>query len=341
MAASEGKGRKLEAQSSHAESPAKKEARVEVVHVPHEGVDESMGQKEDPLAAINASMSKMMTMMTEMKSDFKKDVSDVKQAVKEARDAAKGAEGKVGVISKEVQDLKEDVRRMEANIDNVSSVAEEAKRRVDALQAAVGGQRGQAVAVKAVAGTASGTHLGKGGKGATKGLTDLNKRSRTLYFGKFPDDTDGDTISDFIRKWTYESKTDFEEIYPIGPVGERGAARFTSEDTMWEFMVQNEGRLQYEAMGKTVYASLDSMHDSNPEKTKSMRKMVRTVIEKHKQGGDGANIKKKMKGTSYSMGRVYFEGERLAEWDDVSGAFTFKGSGKDYEESFRKLMGLE
>ena len=45
--------------------------------------------------------------------------------------------------------------------------------------------------------------------------------------------------------------------------------------------------------------------------------MIRAVIEKHKQWGGGINVKKNMKGTSYSMGRVYFNGERLAEWDGI------------------------
>ena len=192
-----------------------------------------------------------------------------------------------------------------------------------------------------MAGATGGTRLGKGGKGSAKGQNDANKRSRTVYFGNFPDDTEGDTITGFIQKWTHESKQDIEEIYPIGLVGERGAARFESEAKMWDFMVKNKGQLQYKAMEKTIYATLDSIHDDNPDKTKSIRKMIRAVIERHKQGGDGSNVKKNMKGTSYSMGRVYFNGERLAEWDDILGSLTFKGTGKEYEQDYRKLMQLE
>ena len=47
-----------------------------------------------------------------------------------------------------------------------------------------------------------------------------------------------------------------------------------------------------------------------------------------------------MKGTSYTMGRVFWKGERVAEWDWVRGELVLKGSGVDYEGSFKKLIGL-
>ena len=48
-----------------------------------------------------------------------------------------------------------------------------------------------------------------------------------------------------------------------------------------------------------------------------------------------------MKGTSYFRGRVYFQGERVAEWDEGTGILVLKGSGKDFVEGYKKLMGME
>ena len=95
--------------------------------------------------------------------------------------------------------------------------------------------------------------MGKGGNSATqgkgsKGKQDMDKRERTVYFGNFPDDTQGDAIKKLIGEWTNDSKDDIQEIYSIGLVGERGAARFHSQDQMWAFMTANKGKLQYETM---------------------------------------------------------------------------------------------
>ena len=41
------------------------------------------------------------------------------------------------------------------------------------------------------------------------------------------------------------------------------------------------------------------------------------------------------------MGRVYFRGERVAQWDEGAGTLVIKGSGKNYEEEYNKLMNEE
>ena len=93
-------------------------------------------------------------------------------------------------------------------------------------------------------------------------------------------------------------------------------------------------------MGNIITASVDSCHDSNPNRTKSIRKMVRAIVKK--TGGDGRKVKEEqMKGTSYCMGRVYFQGERVPQWDEGAGILVIKGSGKNYEEEYDKLMNEE
>ena len=94
----------------------------------------------------------------------------------------------------------------------------------------------------------------------------------------------------------------------------------------------------YDALGVKVYANADSTHDDNPALTKSIRKMKRAVIESN--GGGGPNLKQIMKGTSYTTGRVYWKGERVAEWDWAKGQLILKGSGAGYEVAYKKLMGI-
>ena len=87
----EGKGvRKLQHEGSHAESPARKEAKVEekVPSDDEEGeLDDDMGRKrrgrkeegrkeEDKLDSMNNMMTRMMIMVTDMEKELKKDVSD-------------------------------------------------------------------------------------------------------------------------------------------------------------------------------------------------------------------------------------------------------------------------
>ena len=199
MSHTEGKGGRSEG------SPSKKQAKMD-----GGGGDDEMGSKGDKLEVM---MEKMMTMMTDMKSDMKNemtgmkaelksDVSDLKGAVKEATDAAKGAEGKANLISKE------DMRRMESTIENASAVAEAAKGKVDALQTMVDGMRGGSWSSRVASGNQNTTHgkgkQGSGGNAAGKGASDMDKRTRTLYFGNFDKDEDEETIINFVKQWTQE-----------------------------------------------------------------------------------------------------------------------------------------
>ena len=68
--------------------------------------------------------------------------------------------------------------------------------------------------------------------------------------------------------------------------------------------------------------------------------MIRAIIEK--TGGNGKKVRnEQMKGTSYRMGRVYFQGVRLAEWDEATGELDIKRGGKEFEEAYKQLMSEE
>ena len=135
------------------------------------------------------------------------------------------------------------------------------------------------------------------------------------------------------------SKDKVEEVYSFGKFGERGAARFQTEEGMWEFMTANRGKLKFEAEGKEVYASLDAIHDANPAKTKAVRKVVRLIIEKEKlrAGIDGNETKKNMY-INYFKGKVLWEEERVAEWDEDTGLMKLKGKLEPWWADYNKLM---
>ena len=163
----------------------------------------------------------------------------------------------------------------------------------------------------------------------------FEKRRRTVYFGNFAEDTKGDIIKDNIATWTNEFKTKIDDIYSIGQIGKRGAARFVREEDMWEFLSQRKGDLTFDAFGKQVYASSDSLHDSNPARTKAMRKTVRTLIE--------ANLREGLEAkagivTNYVKGRVWLKGDRVAEWDEGGQKMIFKVMYKSFEHRYDELL---
>jgi hypothetical protein len=177
-----------------------------------------------------------------------------------------------------------------------------------------------------------------GGKATGKGEQAFDKKSRTIYFGKFPEDTKAEIITDFIKKWTQAAEDQIEEVYAFGKFAERGAARFKHESQMWDFLKEHRGTLNFDVNGTTVYANPDSMHNPFPDKTKAVRKLVRLLIEQN--GGDGAKVKKDIV-TNYTKGKVWWKDSKFAEWDEKAGEMKLVGAGADYEAAFALLMGRE
>ena len=71
---------------------------------------------------------------------------------------------------------------------------------------------------------------------------DGEKRSRTVTFGPFPEDTKSDVVKSYIDDKMKDVKTDIEEIFAFGKTrAERGAARFKTGETMWKYMQANAG----------------------------------------------------------------------------------------------------
>ena len=108
---------------------------------------------------------------------------------------------------------------------------------------------------------------------------------------------------------------------------------------MWEFLKSKKGELNFEALGAKIYVNADSVQDNNPTLTKSVRKLVRAIIEKNGLT-PGKTKKELLKGTSYYTGRVYWKGVRMAEWDWGTESLTLTDAGREHEYAFNKLMGL-
>ena len=107
---------------------------------------------------------------------------------------------------------------------------------------------------------------------------------------------------------------------------------------MWDFMMTNRGKLQYDAMGAKIYANPDSMYDQTPDKSKAIRKVVRLIIEAN--GGDGHVVKKDII-TKYGKGKVYYKKIPVAVWDEPTGKIQLLGEAAAYQNAYNKLMGAE
>ena len=103
-------------------------------------------------------------------------------------------------------------------------------------------------------------------------------------------------------------------------------------------MAQNRAESQYQVEGGMVYSSTDSVHDPHPLKTKSVRKVVRLIIEK--DGRDGTTVKKDI-ATKYYKGRVLWMGKRVAEWDEEKNEMRLVDELAGNEDEFKRMMGQE
>jgi hypothetical protein len=265
---------------------------------------------------MKAMMRTMMSMMTKMESKIDAvtgDVAKVKHVADNAVAISTQTSEALEAVKAEVIALKESVVMKE-------NLTELVKRVITATPTGVSGSP-----------IASAGHHG-GGKASGKGDKHIEKRRRTLYFGKFPDDSKADTIETFIKQWTQKSSEYVEEVFAFGKFVERGAARFTTEERMWEFMIENKGKLQWQVPGTTVYANPDAVHDPFPDKTKAVRKVVRLLIETH--GGDGASIKKDIT-ANYKQGKVWWKDSKFAAWDEKAGTMQVPA---EHRAAFDKLM---
>ena len=250
-----GKGRKLKAESSHPESPAKKNPSAADVEVP----------SSDDMEDTRDVKSMFMGMMQMMKS-VKSEMNDLKHSTKTSVDD----------IKSEVKEVKQDIERVESSMDNLTAEHDETKARMVSLSTELAAIKTKLDQPSGANSKSTGVTGGKaGGKSAKK---EVDKK-RTLRFSNFPNDTQENDIIHFIEDKLTSVKDNIEEaIFAYSKTGTAGAAKFKSEELLWEYMSANKGHHEHYYKGQRIY--LNAGESENFLKDKAVRKVVRLLHEK-------------------------------------------------------------
>ena len=293
----------------------------------------------------------LMQKMTDVEGKVDNMATSVDGAVKVATEAKAAVETlrcdvtiQVGKIWNDMERNKEDQAKWQEMIEEKVAVTESSS--TNPAQAARGEevqntiQQIQATIAEMKTGSSGGTSAkAPNGKGGAKGETNMEKRSRTINFGKFPDDTKVEDIVTMINEKVKAVEQDIEEVFAYGKkIAERGGARFKSSDAMWEYVMSQAGNHQYKYKDTTIYCNADSgsidPESETAQREKAVRKVVRAIIEAN--GGDGKLVKQEID-ARYRKGVVIWKDQRVAEWMD--GNMKLINAGTQFQESFQKLMG--
>ena len=312
--------RKLKAVGSHPEAPNRKSSgskgtEAAEVKVPSdtEGVDDVDDVK---------TMFKMMMRQSEKMVNMMTTVQDEVKSSKQQTAA---------VIDEFKKDVKEDIERLDNNIDNLTNQHEETRANLVAL-------RSEFDQIKSTAGTkGDGKGTGKTGKDVQR----MGERKRTVVFSNFPNDTQADDIIKMINDKVQTARTNVEDVYAYAKSGTEGAARFKTEDTMWEFLVANKGNHCHYFGGQRIYMKAGGRVPKEEEiKDKAVRKVVRALIEH--ANGDGETIKKRID-AKYPWGAVWWQLEsgqwqKVAQWNATDQKMKLMGHALPLQAAFDKLM---
>ena len=191
--------------------------------------------------------------------------------------------------------------------------------------------------------TPADARLGNGGdivKGRGKGAEAAERNSRTITFGRVPEGTMSTTITAFIKSTLGEGpQADIEELFAYGKkFAERGGVRFRSCKTMWKYMEENAGNHKRMHGNTAVYVNVydGGLTQLEKDTAKAVRKMTRAIIEEI--GGDGQTVKEDI-GANYTTVKVKYQGKLVAEWQD--GEMKVLDDGKPFAARFRTLMDKE
>jgi phage terminase large subunit GpA-like protein len=168
------------------------------------------------------------------------------------------------------------------------------------------------------------------------GANDEQKR-RTITFGNFPEDTKSEFIIQQIEARLQEVKGDLdsEGVFAFGKrFATRGAARFKTEQAMWQYLRSDGAKQHFEVNGVRVYMNRDVRKTPADEaKDKAVRKLVRAIIET--EGGRPSEVKTNID-TDYRRGIVRYKDLRIGVYTD--GKMQFHEAGSKFEGRFIELM---
>ncbi|CAK0846758.1 unnamed protein product [Prorocentrum cordatum] len=302
----------------------------ETLQIESEEADEELDMK--------SMMKRMMSMANQTRSDMRKskeDTEEIKTVANQAKATASMVEQTVEIVRGEVNQIRESAVNKEDLPKRVQEIVQaEGLTTGSSMKEGVGKTEKRGAfsklsskwSLRADISAAKG--MGKGKEG-----TEVEKRFRTVYLGNFPEDANNDIIKGHVKEWTKHIEYDVDDIFAFGKFAIRGAVRSKTEEAMWKYFAETWGKLQHEVMGETIYANLDSLRDSNPSKTKAVRKVVRTIIESNP--GNGDDIKKSID-PDYGQGIVWWNDRRVAEWKEKEGEGKMKlfGAAEQYQEKF-------
>ena len=161
------------------------------------------------------------------------------------------------------------------------------------------------------------------------------KKKRTITFGEFHEDTKGIDIVALLNKKVEKVSENVDETFAYGKKwATRGAVRFKSETTMWEYLKAEGSPASFQHNGKTIYTNRDVRGSTEDEaRTKAVRKLVRTIIER--VGTDGSATKALID-ANYHKGIVRYKDVRVGEY--IDGKMQLKGEAENLQAHFDSLM---
>ena len=162
------------------------------------------------------------------------------------------------------------------------------------------------------------------------------EKSRTITFGKFPDDTKSERIIETIETVLKDFMHDIEDdgIFAYGKkFATMGAARFKTEEAMWKYLKKDSKSKCMKIDDYVLYVNRAEQGTSDDHaRTKAVRKLVRAIIEEE---GGGAQTKTKID-TNYRRGTVWYHDVRMGDFRD--GQMMLTNNGARFNEKFRQLM---
>ena len=278
--------------------------------------------EEPPKKSIEEMMAEMMLDMKEMKGMVCKNVEEATSLASAAMQTATETKNAVASVQAEMKELKE----VTVTKDDVQQMVHD---QLAGKYPAPPQQHSE-------------PRMKGGGKGM-KGEKKREEQSRTLIFSNFPKDTQEDEIVDMIRAQMVDVIGEVEEVFAYAKTGSRGAAKFTSEDSLWRYMVGKKGNHTYSYNGQKIYIRVGGGGDGTTEeemREKAVRKAVRALIER--EGGDGATVKQRID-AKYRIGAVWCQKgdgrwEKVAEWDAEGRKMTMMGTAVPLQATVDKFL---
>ena len=294
-------------------------AEVEVPSSDTEGAEE-VKDVRNMFKMIMQQSERMVSMMTTVQDEVKSS----KQQTIDALDEFK-------------TDVKKDIGRLDSNIVNLTSEHEDTKANIASLRSEFD------LFKSTIGGKGDGKGKGKTGKdGGGKGdgktgkeVQRLDERKRTVVFSNFPNDTQEDEIIKMINDKVQSARADVEDVYAFAKSGTQGAAKFKTDEAMWEYLVAKKGNHRHYYGGQRIYIQAGGKGPKEEaDKDKAVRKVVRMLIESETAAGEKTKERIQAK---YQLGAVWLR-LKVAQWNATDQKMMLTGLAHPLQAAYDKFM---